>query len=117
MESIPIPTSTVLNPMVERWGPTVEPQALVKGQRSVLYLHKKKRMPLHIISHFKLLHLTSLLLDELLHHKTTDGIACIALLRVRLDNNASIDHGSVILFMFRRIVRVDCMPHVTGNQE
>lgn len=72
---------------------------------------------IHIVAHFVFLNLSTFPFHELLYQETTDGITCIALLRVCLDNNAAIDLGCVVVFVFLCVIGVDGMGHITTKEE
>lgn len=72
---------------------------------------------LHIISHFELLNSPFLAFDKLLHNEAANGVAGIALLRVSLDHHTSVDRWFMVLFVFRRVIRMHGMPHISRDQE
>ena len=66
----------------------------------------------HVIADFVLLHLTALLLHQLLDDKASNGVTSVPLLGIGLDHNTTIHRWCVVLLMLASIVRVDSMSHV-----
>lgn len=75
------------------------------------------RKDVHVIADLKLLDLASLLVDELLDDETADGVAGVALARIRLDDDTAVHPWCVVFFVLRAVVRVDGVSDVGTDQE
>ena len=71
----------------------------------------------HVVADLILLHLPTLLLNQLLDDEAADGVARIALLRVRLDDHAPVDERRVVVLVPAGVVRVDGVAHVAADEE
>lgn len=119
IESIGQPTSTVRTPSLDSPGPTVDPHALGIGK----YVRLLECRPpqggvyAHIVADLVILHLPPLALDELLDEECADRVGRVALLRIRLDHDATVDARRVVVLVTPGVVRVECVRHVRTDEE
>lgn len=71
-----------------------------------------KKRHVHIVTDFIILHLTIILLNQLLHDEAADRVASVFLTRVRLDDYTTIHRRRVVLLVFRGVVWMDGMANI-----
>ena len=71
----------------------------------------------HVVANLEFLDLTALLLDEFLDDKAADGVAGVALTRVRLNDDTAVHPRRMVLLVLRAVVRVDGVAHVAADEE
>ena len=71
----------------------------------------------HVVANLEFLDLTALLLDEFLDDKAADGVAGVALTRVRLDDDTAVHPRRMVLLVLRAVVRVDGVADIGADQE
>ena len=66
----------------------------------------------HVIADFVLLHLTALLLHQLLDDKASNGVTSVPLLGIGLDHNTTIHRWGMVLLVFAGVVGMDSVTHI-----
>ena len=118
IDSIALPTSTVRIPILDNIGPTVEPQILQQVFTSDLAeVTDWSRIDVHVIATFKILHSSALPIDKLLHQETSNGIGCVFLFRIRLENYTTVHHWLVVVLVLGRVIWMHRVGHICTDQE
>lgn len=72
---------------------------------------------IHIVPNLKLLHLSTLALDQLFDNEGRDGVAGISLLSVRFDDDATVNGWFMFILVLGCVVGVKGVTHVSRDQE